>query len=105
MDQKETKTELELLYDEVSCREEIKVDFKPMIPKLYELLLPSVESKLNFINVAYRNIAFYRCEYSAESQCSHSEILSEKVKMLNSILNKLLNVSGILDDYDSLNKE
>lgn len=85
--------------------EEIEISFRPMLPKIYEIMLPSLESRMNFINVGYKHAALYRYVHGSGINCSHAKVLTDKTKLLNSTLSKLLNVNGILEQHDYLNKE
>lgn len=78
-----------------------EVCFEPMLPRVYEIMLPSMDARLNFINVGRRHAAFLRHVYGVCGECGHGEILRGKVKLLAAILTKLLDVNGILERKDS----
>lgn len=81
--------------------EDIEIQFLPMLPKIYDLMLPSLEARMNFINIGYRHVAFRRYTRSEDVSCTHRDIIFNKTKQLSSILAKLLNVNGILEQQES----
>ncbi|AGT99229.1 DNA packaging protein [Suid betaherpesvirus 2] len=96
---------LDLLYQEIMQSDgNIEIDFKPMLPKMYEVMLPSLDSRLNFINIGQKHMAFCRYIYGTH-RCSHSDIVQNKTKQLNILLTKLLDVNGILDQHLSAAKD
>ena len=105
MDSSPEKTNLELLYEQV-CEQgrEFEVVFYPMLPRLYEMMVPSLEARLNFLSVGYRHVAFSRYVHG-DVDCVHREVMAQKMVLLTSILSKLLNVNGILEHQEYLNTE
>ena len=97
------KTDIEILYEQLSSRVEIEIAFLPMLPKLYDIMLPSLDARLHFINVGYRHLTYLKYLHHRANQCSHSEIIKKKIKLRTSILSKLLNVNGILEHQEYLN--
>lgn len=88
---------IEALYDELEFGDrEPLVCFEPMLPKVYDVMLPSLDARLNFIGVGKRHAAFLRHFHNGGVRCRHADILSEKTKLLTAILTKLLDVNGIL---------
>ncbi|AFX83375.1 B51 [Murid betaherpesvirus 8] len=73
------------------------VRFDPMLPKVYELTLPSIDSRLNFINVGRRHAAFLRHVHGECDGCVHAAVLNEKMKLFTAVITKLLDVNGILE--------
>ncbi|AFK83881.1 B51 [miniopterid betaherpesvirus 1] len=89
-------------YDELMLDvNEPDIRFEPMLPKVYEIMLPSLDAKINLINVGQRHAAFLRHVYGSCGDCVHAEILRNKVKLLTVILTKLLDVNGILERKDN----
>ncbi|AEV80757.1 DNA packaging protein UL33 [Aotine betaherpesvirus 1] len=80
--------------------EEPYVKFEPMLPKLYELLLPSLDARLNFVNAGQKHAAFFKYVYGQRATCSHAEILCSKTKLLTAIVAKLMDINGILEEKD-----
>lgn len=76
-----------------------------MIPKIYDVIFPSVEARLNFINAGYKHIAFYKYIHGTCINCDHAKIIIDKTKLLSAIITKLLNVNGILEHQEYLNTE
>lgn len=74
--------------------------FEPMLPRVYELTLPSIDSRLNFISVGRRHAAFLRHFYGECSECDHATVLNEKMKLFTAVITKLLDVNGILERRD-----
>lgn len=74
--------------------------FEPMLPRVYELTLPSIDSRLNFISVGRRHAAFLRHLYGECSECDHAAVLNEKMKLFTAVITKLLDVNGILERRD-----
>lgn len=74
--------------------------FEPMLPRVYELTLPSIDSRLNFISVGRRHAAFFRHVYGSCSGCDHAAVLHEKMKLFTAVITKLLDVNGILERRD-----
>ncbi|ALM25985.1 encapsidation protein U35 [Proboscivirus elephantidbeta4] len=72
------------------------VTFVPMIPTLYDLLLPTLESRLNFINVGQRLETFLKYIYRPQN-CSHAGVVRSKVAELNATIAKLLDINGLVD--------
>ncbi|ACE95238.1 M51 protein [Murid betaherpesvirus 1] len=73
------------------------IRFEPMLPRVYELTLPSIDSRLNFINVGRRHAAFLRHVYGGCDRCEHAAVLNEKMKLFTAVITKLLDVNGILE--------
>lgn len=73
------------------------IRFEPMLPRVYELTLPSIDSRLNFISVGRRHAAFLRHVYGSCSGCAHAVVLNEKMKLFTAVITKLLDVNGILE--------
>nr|WEG71978.1 DNA packaging protein UL33 [Murid betaherpesvirus 2] len=74
--------------------------FEPMLPRVYELTLPSIDSRLNFISVGRRHAAFLRHVYGPCSGCEHAAVLHEKMRLFTAVITKLLDVNGILERRD-----
>lgn len=75
--------------------------FKPMLPRVYDIMLPSIDARLNFINVGQKYTAFVRHgKKGGCDACAHKDILLDKTRLLTAILTKLLDVNGILDRKD-----
>lgn len=92
---------IEALYDTlVQNGTEFPVRFEPMLPKVYEIMLPSLDAKLNFMNVGQRHAAFLRHVYGTCTGCAHADILKRKKLLLTAILSKLLDINGILEQKD-----
>lgn len=92
---------VELLYDTLARDgADFAVCFEPMLPKVYEIMLPSLDAKLNFVNVGQRHAAFLRHGYGPCANCAHADILKRKNVLLTAILSKLLDINGILEQKD-----
>ncbi|AGE09972.1 encapsidation protein U35 [Elephant endotheliotropic herpesvirus 1A] len=72
------------------------INFLQMLPTLYELLLPTLESRLNFINVGHRHETFLRFIYHPKD-CSHAKVVLGKVDELNATISKLLDINSLVD--------
>ncbi|UEH20504.1 encapsidation protein U35 [Elephant endotheliotropic herpesvirus 2] len=72
------------------------INFVQMLPTLYELLLPTLESRLNFINVGQRHETFLKFIYHAKD-CSHANVVRGKVEELNATISKLLDINSLVD--------
>lgn len=97
----ETRCNLDIMYDQFYGDRGVDViRFEPMLPKVYELMLPSMDSRLNFINVGRRHAAFMRHVYG-DCKCSHATVLNEKMKLFTAVITKLLDVNGILERRDT----
>ncbi|ANC96588.1 DNA packaging protein UL33 [macacine betaherpesvirus 9] len=101
----DNKTEIELLYEKLSSQREFEIAFFPMLPRLYDIMLPSLDSRLQFINVGYKHLAYLKYLNHQRNSCTHSDVLRKKVKLLTAILSKLLNINGILDQQEYLNTD
>ncbi|AAK57100.1 T51 [Tupaiid betaherpesvirus 1] len=89
---------LDALYERLgAAADEFPVAFEPMLPRVYEIMLPSLDARLNFVNVGRRHAAFLRYVYGERVDCEHAHIVREKTKLLTAILTKLLDVNGILE--------
>ncbi|AEV80416.1 DNA packaging protein UL33 [Cercopithecine betaherpesvirus 5] len=77
--------------------DDFEVRFEPMLPRVYELLLPSLDARLNFVNAGQKYAAFLKYVHGECSSCSHAQILQEKTKLLTAIVNKLMDINGILE--------
>ncbi|QQL09867.1 Ba82 [Baboon cytomegalovirus] len=77
--------------------DDFEVSFEPMLPRVYELLLPSLDARLNFVNAGQKYAAFLKYVHGECSSCSHAQILQEKTKLLTAIVNKLMDINGILE--------
>ncbi|AEQ32160.1 protein UL51 [Cynomolgus macaque cytomegalovirus strain Ottawa] len=77
--------------------DELEVSFEPMLPRVYELMLPSLDARLNFINAGQKYAAFLKYVHGECSSCNHAQILNEKTKLLTAIVNKLMDINGILE--------
>lgn len=98
----ETRCNLDIMYEQFYGDRGVDViRFEPMLPKVYELTLPSMDSRLNFINVGKRHAAFLRHVYGECNNCSHATVLNEKMKLFTAVITKLLDVNGILERRDS----
>uniref|UniRef100_A0AAU7E1Z4 DNA packaging protein UL33 n=1 Tax=Hipposideros bat herpesvirus TaxID=3141919 RepID=A0AAU7E1Z4_9VIRU len=98
-----TSVRLELMYDEMRANGwEPEVCFEPMLPRVYDIMLPSLDAKLNLINVGRRHAAVLRHMYGSQVKCRHSDVLQNKVRLLTAILTKLLDINGILEKKDSV---
>uniref|UniRef100_A0AAU7E254 DNA packaging protein UL33 n=1 Tax=Lemniscomys rat herpesvirus TaxID=3141920 RepID=A0AAU7E254_9VIRU len=75
-----------------------------MLPRIYEMTLPSIDARLNFISVGRRHVAFLRHVYGRCTDCVHAEILGEKMRLFTAILTKLLDVNGILERREGLDE-
>lgn len=71
--------------------------FDPMLPRVYELTLPSIDSRLNFISVGRRHTAFLRHVYGNCRDCAHASVLQEKMALFSAVITKLLDINGILE--------
>nr|WEG68783.1 DNA packaging protein UL33 [Mastomys natalensis cytomegalovirus 1]WEG68919.1 DNA packaging protein UL33 [Mastomys natalensis cytomegalovirus 1]WEG71147.1 DNA packaging protein UL33 [Mastomys natalensis cytomegalovirus 1] len=93
---------LDVLYDRFFGERGVDViRFEPMLPRVYELTLPSIDSRLNFMNVGRRHAAFMRHVYGSCETCSHAAVLNEKMKLFTAVITKLLDVNGILERRES----
>nr|WRQ19889.1 MAG: protein m51 [Herpesviridae sp.] len=89
---------LEKVFDQlVAGGDEPVISFEPMLPRIYEITLPSLDARLNFISVGRRHVAFLRHVYGGCTGCVHAEIITEKMRLFSAILTKLLDVNGILE--------
>lgn len=96
---------LEAVYDRlVADGNEPVISFEPMLPRIYEMTLPSIDARLNFISVGRRHVAFLRHVYGRCTDCVHAEILGEKMRLFTAILTKLLDVNGILERREGLDE-
>lgn len=92
---------LDLMFERFFGNDGIDVlRFEPMLPRVYELTLPSMDSRLNFINVGRRHAAFLRHVYGDCRGCVHAAVLNEKMKLFTAVITKLLDVNGILEHRD-----
>ncbi|AEV80912.1 DNA packaging protein UL33 [Saimiriine betaherpesvirus 4] len=80
--------------------EDSYIKFEPMLPKVYELLLPSLDARLNFVNAGQKYAAFFKYVYGQSPSCSHAEILCDKTKLLTAIVTKLMDINGILEEKE-----
>ncbi|APZ76264.1 DNA packaging protein [Murid herpesvirus 3] len=102
MAQSNSKSEIELLYDDICRTQDIEIDFVPMLPKIYDVLLPSLDARLNFLNVGNRHLSLFKYLHGCNIDCKHSAIVSEKINLLNTVISKLLNVNCILEEQEAL---
>lgn len=95
------RSNLDRAYDETFPDDvRIPIRFEPMLPKVYEIMLPSLDAKLNLINVGRRHAALLRHVYG-NCRCTHADIMNQKTRLLTAVLTKLLDVNGILERKDT----
>lgn len=96
--QPRSRTALDALYDEFYPEgSEVRLCFEPMLPRVYDIMLPSLDARLNLISVGKKYAALLRYVHVGGVQCAHREVIQQKVKVLAAIITKLLDVNGILE--------
>nr|UTO68723.1 UL51 [Human betaherpesvirus 5] len=80
--------------------DDLLLQFEPMLPRVYDLLLPSLDARLNFVNAGQKYAAFLKYVHGDCATCSHGEILREKTQLLTAIVSKLMDINGILEGKD-----
>lgn len=73
--------------------------FCPMLPTLYDVLLPTLESRLNFINVGQRHVSFIKYIYG-DVCCDHTATIQAKIENFGHIVTKLLDINSILETQE-----
>nr|QXV67806.1 DNA packaging protein UL51 [Panine betaherpesvirus 2] len=84
------------------AEDDLLVQFEPMLPRVYDLLLPSLDARLNFVNAGQKYAAFLKYVHGECASCSHGQILREKTQLLTAIVTKLMDINGILEGKDEL---
>lgn len=94
---------LDIAYDDMRANGwEPELCFEPMLPRVYEIMLPSLDAKLNLVNSGRRHAAILRYCHAHQINCIHVDIVRRKIKLLTAILTKLLDINGILDKKTTL---
>lgn len=76
-----------------------EICFHPMLPRLYELLLPTLESRVNFINVGQRYVSLLKY-LSRDNVCEHMSLVKEKIDLFDQIVGRLLDINSVLENNE-----